>query len=90
MFGLGGTEVGILAVLAVPGIVGATIAGRRGRLRFSWFILSTVFPFAILILLFLPPTRPVKGRYKTCAFCAEIIRHQATVCKHCGRDQPAI
>lgn len=29
------------------------------------------------------------GNLKTCPFCAEGVRPEAVVCKHCGRDLPA-
>ena len=29
------------------------------------------------------------ARYKTCSYCAERIKAEAKVCRHCGRDIPA-
>lgn len=90
MFGIGAPEISILlfifAWFVIPGIIGATIAGRRGRSRFLWFILSAVIPILLFVPLFLRPARPVRGRYKECPYCAEIILERATVCKHCHKD----
>jgi hypothetical protein len=67
----------------VPAVAGAVIAGRRGRSRTLWFALCAALPLLLLVPLFLPPARPVPGRWQRCPACREMVRHGATVCRHC-------
>ena len=85
MFGLGGPEIGILMWFILPGIIGAVIAGRKGRSGLLWFMGCGILPLLVILVAFLKPVES-KGKFKRCPFCQEMVRWQAIVCPHCQRD----
>lgn len=70
------------------GVLGA----RMGRNGFLWFVLSVLISpvIAAIILLVIgraveaDPNRPTPDTHVSCPDCAELVRNEARVCKHCG------
>jgi hypothetical protein len=74
-------------LITIAGIVGSIIAIRKGRSPILWFILCAIVPLLIAVIIVLPPLVS-KGYTKECPYCAEIIKENAHICKHCGKEQP--
>lgn len=64
------------------GLIPAMIAQKKGHSFVAWWLYG-----ALLFIIALPHAlliRPANARQ--CPHCAEWIRDEAKVCKHCGRD----
>lgn len=83
------------------GFVGALIYRNRGKKEGSGFLLGFLLgPLGVIIALAskqdskeivqmekkIEEERLISGELKKCPFCAELIKTEAKVCKHCGRD----
>jgi hypothetical protein len=78
-------------------IVVGVIAGSRGRNGFGWFLLAVVISplLAGILAIALPSPQTQreqlhKWNSRKCPFCAELVKNEAIVCKHCGRDLPEL
>lgn len=63
------------------------IASSKKRSFVLWLLLGGLFgPIALLVIGFMAQADAAGRGERICPFCAETIKCQAKVCKHCGRD----
>lgn len=81
----------VLAFIIIPwvicGAIASQIATNKGRSGCGWLVLGIIFgPFSWLAVAMTSPVRdPDEGR-RPCPRCAEMIKFEALVCKHCGAE----
>ena len=83
----------ILVLAVLLGLVPAVIAQSKGRDFFLWWVYGAAFwivalPHSLIMKAdqHSLEARGLQNGQKKCPFCAELVRKEATVCKHCGRD----
>jgi len=80
----GGWLLVVLFIWFIFPVLSAIVANSKGRSSFIWFIMGLLLgPFSLLVAL-LPPIERT-GVTKKCPDCAEIVKREANVCKHCGK-----
>jgi hypothetical protein len=87
----------LIIICAILGLIPAFIAHSKGRSFGLWWIYGAfLFIIALIHSIFVKPlpgsdTAERIDRVhdsRKCPFCAETIKQEAVVCKHCGRDVP--
>lgn len=79
----------ILITVVVIAIFTGAIAVSKGRSFLGWLVLGALFPLIALIAVAAMPS--LKGQIskrdgKQCPSCAEMVRREAAVCRHCGHQ----
>ena len=75
----------LLLWVIVGGLVGAFIGERKGRAGQGAILGIILGPIGWLVVGLGPDYNQAKDT-KKCPFCAELVKPEAKVCKHCGRD----
>ncbi len=82
---------------AILGFIPGKIAQKKGHSFGSWWLFGALlFIIALPMALLLTPNAmklesdELKSGGKRCPYCAEVIKAEAVVCRHCHRDVPAL
>lgn len=79
----------LLFLAAALGLIPATIAANKGRSFIGWWIYGILLFIIALIHSILIKAADIPVGARQCPWCAEPIKNEAIICKHCGRDAPA-
>lgn len=87
----------VLIIAAIIGLIPAAIAQSKGKDFWAWwFFGAAFFIVALPIALLMPRADPnenetrqlQQGILQECPFCADLIKSEAIICKHCGKEIP--
>ncbi len=81
---------GMFLLLAVLALIPAMIAQKKGRSALLWWVFGV-----LLFIVALPASiiiKPLEAQAtgKKCPKCAEFVKEEALICKHCGSDVTSI
>lgn len=82
----------------LTGISAAIVASNKGRDVTGWFLLGFILgPIGIVLSLVVSRNEEnlqehavASGEFRVCEYCAELVKFQAKICKHCGKELPKL
>ena len=77
-----------IANTVVPTSASATSGANEpnlGGFEMEWFVSLVIFAIVAIVVERAANSR-AEGRTRKCPYCAEFVKPEAIVCKHCGRD----
>lgn len=88
-------SVGFIVFFCLCGLITGIAGSNKGRSGFLWFLVGFVLgPLGIVLALVAKKDNQTienkalaSGTQKKCPFCAELIKNEAIICKHCNREQ---
>ena len=90
---LAGTIFLIFVVAPLLGLIPAVIANGKGRNFILWWMYGwALFPIAFLHSLLMSESKPasVVAAERKCPMCAEAVKLEAKICKHCRHELPEV
>jgi hypothetical protein len=77
----------VILLWLVTSIIIGVAANARGRTGIGWaFLALLISPFLAGLWLFVLPPPDLRK----CPMCAELVKREALVCKHCGKPLPPV
>lgn len=88
----------VIGIWILCGIIGTLVMERKGRSGFGGFLLGLLLgPLGVIIALVLGSDQAAldrrsiaSGQQRKCPRCAELVKAEAIVCRHCGADLAAV
>ena len=87
--------IGYLLFWAMLACIPALIAKNKGRDFVFWYLYGfLIFPVALINSLAISPSiegleqQALDNGKRKCPFCAEMVKFEAKICKHCGGQLP--
>ncbi len=76
----------LLISAVIIGLIPAFIASSKGRSFLLWWLYGSLIFIVAIIHAIMIKSEDSDAVGRACPFCAERIKAEAVVCKHCGRE----